>query len=88
MAAGWPPVHFEHHQRDQTTLYHLALQHAATFFKQAPAESGTDLPQFVKDELDALLKCGVLANGFLRLRCGDCSHNKLVAFSGMRRGRG
>jgi len=39
------------------------------------------LPQFVKDEFDAFLKCGILAHGFLRLRCADCGHDKLVAFS-------
>ena len=27
-----------------------------------------------------------LAHGFLRLRCGDCGHDKLVAFSCQRRG--
>ena len=30
--------------------------------------------------------CGILAHGFLRLRCGDCAHEKLVAFSCKRRG--
>ncbi len=48
--------------------------------------AGADLPQFVKDEFDAFLECGILANGFLRLRCGDCGHDKLVAFSCKRRG--
>ena len=28
----------------------------------------------------------ILARGFLRLRCGDCGHDKLVAFSCKRRG--
>jgi hypothetical protein len=41
---------------------------------------------FVKDEFDAFLECGILAHGFLRLRCGDCGHDKLVAFSCKRRG--
>ena len=31
-------------------------------------------------------KAGILAHGFLRLRCGDCGHDKLVAFSCKRRG--
>jgi Transposase zinc-binding domain len=31
--------------------------------------------------LDAFLACGILAHGFLRLRCTDCAHGKLVAFS-------
>ena len=49
------------------------------------AAAGADLPQFVKGEFDAFLVCGMLAYGFLRLRCGDCGH-KLVAFSCKRRG--
>ena len=40
--------------------------------------AGADLPQFVKDEFDAFLECGILAHGFLRLRCADCGHDKLV----------
>ena len=55
-------------------------QHAATFFAQAEDAAGADLPQFVKDEFDAFLECGILAHGFLRLRCGDCGHDKLPHF--------
>ncbi len=80
------PVHYQRHRPEQTTLYRLVQQHAATFFAQAEAEAGADLPQFVKDEFDAFLECGILAHGFLRLRCGDCGHDKLVAFSCKRRG--
>ena len=61
-------------------------QHAATFFALAEAEAGADLPLFVKDEFDVFLECDVLAHGFLRLLCGDCGHDKLVAFSCKRRG--
>ena len=68
------------------TLYRLVQQQAATFFAQAEAAAGADLPQFVKDEFDAFVECGILAHGLLRLRCGDCGHDKLVAFSGKRRG--
>ena len=80
------PVHYERHRPEQTTLYRLVQQHAATFFAQAEDAAGADLPQFVKDEFDAFLECGILANGFLRLHCGDCGHDKLVAFSCKRRG--
>ena len=80
------PIHYERHRPEQTTLYRLVQQHAATFFAQAEAEAGADLPQFVKDEFDAFLECGILAHGFLRLRCGECGHDKLVAFSCKRRG--
>jgi ribosomal protein S27E len=50
------------------------------------AHAWPDLPQFVKDKFDAFVECGILAHGFLRLRCGDCGHDKLVAFSRKRRG--
>ena len=50
------PVHYERHRPEQTTLYRLVQQHAATFFAQA--EAGADLPQFVKDGFDAFLECG------------------------------
>jgi hypothetical protein len=79
-------VHYERRRPEQTTLYRLVQQHAATFFAQAEDAAGADLPQFVKDEFDAFLECGILAHGFLRLRCGDCGHDKLVAFSCKRRG--
>jgi len=80
------PVHYERHRPEQTVLYRLVQQHVATFFEQAESAVGADLPQFVKDEFDAFLECGILAHGFLRLRCGDCSHDTLVAFSCKRRG--
>ena len=58
--------------------------------RRLQAAAGADLPQFVKDEFDAFLECGILAHGFAaasqRLRCGDCGHDKLVAFSCKRRG--
>jgi hypothetical protein len=44
------------------------------------------LPEFVKDEFEAYLECGILAHGFLRVRCAGCAHEKLVAFSCKRRG--
>ena len=80
------PVHYERRRPEQTTLYRLVQQHAATFITETVAAAGADLPQFVKDEFDAFLKCGILAHGLLRLRCGDCGHDKLVAFSCKRRG--
>jgi len=37
-------------------------------------------------DADAFLECGILAHGFLRLRCGECGHDKLLVFSCKRRG--
>ena len=36
------PVHYERHRPEQTTLYRLVQQHAATFFEQAEAAAGAD----------------------------------------------
>ena len=48
--------------------------------------AGRPLPQYVKEEFEAYLKCGRLEHGFLRVRCADCHAEKLVAFSCKRRG--
>ena len=80
------PLHYERHRPEQTTLYRLVQQHAASFIAHTEASTGSELPRFIKDEFDAFLECGILAHGFLRLRCGDCGHDKLVAFSCKRRG--
>jgi len=62
-ASDGAPVHYERHRPEQTTLYRLVQQHAATCFEQAEAVAGADLPQFVRDEFDAFLECGILAHG-------------------------
>ena len=79
-------IHYERHRPEESALYRLVQQHAATFFAQVEAGTGAGLPKFVRDEFDAFLECGILAHGFLRLRCPDCAHDKLVAFSCKRRG--
>ena len=77
-ASDGAPVHYERHRPEQTTLYRLVQQHAATFIAETEAAAGADLPQFVKDEFDAFLDCGILAHGFLRLHCGDCGLDRRV----------
>ncbi len=76
----------ERHRPEQTTLYRLVQQHVASFIAHTEASTGSELPGFIKDKFDAFLECGILAHGFLRLRCGQCGHDKLLAFSGKRRG--
>ena len=80
------PARCERHLQEQTTPCHLVQQHAVTFIAETEAATGADRPQCVKDEFDAFLACGSPAHRFLRLRCGDCGHDKLVAFSCTRRG--
>ena len=79
-------VQYERRRPEETTLYQVVQEHLESFLAQVETETGARLPEFIKDEFDAFLECGILAHGFLRLRCGDCGHEKLVAFSCKRRG--
>jgi len=49
------------HRSEQTTLYHLVQQHAASHIAHADANTGAELPRFVKDEFNAFLERGLLA---------------------------
>jgi hypothetical protein len=53
----------------------------------APQEArDRHIPKSIDDEFRAFLECGVLARGFIRVRCASRSHDRLVAFSCRRRG--
>lgn len=79
-------VHYERRRPEESVLYRLVQEQLETFLAQVEAETGASLPEFIEEEFDAFLKCGILAHGFLRLRCAKCAHEKLVAFSCKRRG--
>ena len=51
---------YERRRPEQTPLYRLVQQHYETFAAEVErAATGTGLPQFVKDEFDAYLDCGI-----------------------------
>src|SRR5262249_23453375 len=79
-------VHYERRRPEETILYQLVQENLESFLAQVEAEGGSGLPGVVKAEVDAFLACGMLAHGFLGVRCGECAHEQLVAFSC--RGRG
>jgi hypothetical protein len=80
------PFHSERHRLEQTTLYCLVQQHAASFIAHTESSTGAELLRFIKDEFDAFQECGILAHGFLWLRCGECGHDKVLALSCKRHG--
>ena len=47
---------------------------------------GYGVPSWVEKDLRAYLRCGILAHGFARVRCEDCGHERLLAFSCATRG--
>jgi ribosomal protein S27E len=76
---------YQRHRPERTVLYSIISRHYPRFV-QAIEGSGGHLPQFVRQEFDEYLKCGLLEHGFLRVKCDGCRHEHLVAFSCKRRG--
>ena len=76
---------FERHRPEDTTLHRVVRENVATLYA-ALEEQGTRLPDFVRDELESYLGCGILTRGFRLLRCDDCRESQLVAFSCAGRG--
>ena len=77
---------YERHRPEETTLYRVVQEELETFLAQVEAQTVSGLPQFIRDEFEANLQCDILAHGFLRVRCAEYAHEKLVAFSRKRRG--
>jgi len=70
--------------RSPTTgvLYGVVRTHLAEFLAIVDGQTdGGGLPGFVVNEFRKFLRCGVLAHGFARVRCGDCAFERLVPFS-------
>ena len=86
-AAFWsgvaaPSTTYEPRCPAQTALYQIVRDHFETFRVQAARlRDGEGLPQFVEQEFRDFLRCGWLAGGFARFRCGDCGLDRLVPFS-------
>ncbi len=76
---------YERHRPEHTLLYQIIKQHYPDFLSEMEAQD-RPLPSYVQDEFEAFLECGRLENGFLRVRCEDCKHEHLVAFSCKKRG--
>jgi ribosomal protein S27E len=76
---------YKRHRPETTLLYQLVERYYPEFTTNL-AEQGKYLPKYVEREFDEFLRCGRLEYGFLRVVCGDCKHEKLVAFSCKRHG--
>lgn len=70
---------------ENTMLYGVVSEQLRTFIAHAQIR-GREVPAFVVRELERYLKCGMLAYGFVRVRCPACRQERLVAFSCKGRG--
>jgi hypothetical protein len=73
-------VKYERHKPEQTLIYQIIEKYYPQFLTHM-GQQDKGLPKHVWSEFEAYLKCGRLEYGFLRVRCEDCHHEHLVAFS-------
>ena len=73
-------------RRPELTPCYKIIQSAWESFKEDRELEQRPLPQYVNNEFEAFLRCGIFASGFLRLKCEACGEEKITAFSCKQRG--
>ena len=73
-------------RRPETTPLYVTLSAELETFLARRDDEQHALPRFVERELRGYLDCGILAHGFLRVRCPACREERLVPFSCKGRG--
>ena len=72
---------------EHSVLHAVIREHLEPFLREVSDRGdGSGLPRFVEQEFREFLTCGVLTHGFTRLRCADCTFERLLPFSCKRRG--
>jgi hypothetical protein len=79
------PTVYRRRHPEKTVLYQVIREHYLSFLAVCEQEE-RPLPRFVRREFEGFLDCGILARGFLRVRCRDCGYDRLVGYSCKRRG--
>lgn len=75
-------LEYRRREPEKTVLHQVVRKSLATFLDRASHRSGgKGLPAYVRQEFERYLDCGVLANGFCRVRCPDCGYDRVVGFS-------
>ena len=75
---------YQRRRPDETRLYQLIEEHWPTFLERAEQAGG--LPDFIVEEFEAYLRCGMLEHGIAHFACRQCGESLVVAFSCKRRG--
>src|SRR5207237_8646850 len=82
VAGAWS---YRRREPDKSLLHETVRGHLKMFLAEIE-QDGSGLPRFVVAEFERYLRCGILANGFARVRCVACGDELLVAFSCKSRG--
>ncbi len=78
-----PSAVYQPRRPERTVAYQVIQRHLETWLALAHANEhkGNPIPWYVERDFRQYLSCGILANGFARVRCADCGQDFLVAFS-------
>lgn len=72
---------------ESSALYQVVRDHVETFYQAVEdGFASAPLPQFVRNEFERFLACGVLCRGAALLVCEDCPETKVIALSCKGRG--
>ena len=80
------PAAYRRREPEKTVLYMAVQKHLASFIADVHGADERGLPAYVEREFTRYLSCGVLSEGFARVRCDGCGNDFLVAFSCKNRG--
>jgi hypothetical protein len=82
-AACAPLGRYRRREPERTLLHAVVRERLEPFLARARERSahGRGLPAFVEGAFRAYLGCGILARGFVRIRCPGCGFERLVGFS-------
>jgi hypothetical protein len=77
------PAAYARRRPEETLLQRVVSQHWQAFRERAEHAGG--LSDFVVDEVQEYLRCGILEHGVVHLACRRCGHALVVGFSCKRR---
>lgn len=76
---------YERHNQQNDLLYQISQRHWQSFSALCESQDHP-VPNFIKKEFEAYLRCGVLEYGFARIYCQECHYDRLIGFSCKQRG--
>ena len=71
---------YRRREPEKTVTWQVVRETLPAFLELADGR-GNGLPKYVRSAFKAYLECGILRNGFARVRCPGCGYDAVVAFS-------
>jgi hypothetical protein len=80
---GWSGLEYRPRDPESTVIHRVVVEHLETFLAEAQRRAGENcgVPNFIEGEFRRFLNCGLLAGGFIRLKCDACKHEQLLPLS-------